>query len=294
MKTILDIVRGIVIGIANVIPGVSGGTMAVSMGIYDKLIGAVNGLTKNFMRSVRILAPLLVGMAIGVVGFSYLIEYLLAQHTLATCLTFVGLILGGLPVLWPSLKKSAAKKPGGKAGISEALAFLVLLAVGVGMPLLQGGSEGVQTLTPGVGMALLLVVLGLIASATMVIPGVSGSMVLMILGYYYGIINAVTGTISALKALDFGGVFQGVLLLAPFGIGVLLGILLIAKLIDWLFDRFPSQTYAAIIGLVVSSPFAILYASGALAGGINWIELVVGIVLGAAGAWVTLLMGEKE
>lgn len=294
MKTILDIVRGIVIGIANVIPGVSGGTMAVSMGIYDKLIGAVNGLTKNFMRSVRILAPLLVGMAIGVVGFSYLIEYLLAQHTLATCLTFVGLILGGLPVLWPSLKKSAAKKPGGKAGISEALAFLVLLAVGVGMPLLQGGSDGAQSLTPSVGMALLLVVLGLIASATMVIPGVSGSMVLMILGYYYGIINAVTGTISALKALDFGGVFQGVLLLAPFGIGVLLGILLIAKLIDWLFDRFPSQTYAAIIGLVVSSPFAILYASGALAGGINWIELVVGIVLGAAGAWVTLLMGEKE
>lgn len=294
MKTILDIVRGIVIGIANVIPGVSGGTMAVSMGIYDKLIGAVNGLTKNFMRSVRILAPLLVGMAIGVVGFSYLIEYLLAQHTLATCLTFVGLILGGLPVLWPSLKKSLAKKPGGKAGISEVLAFLVLLAVGVGMPLLQGSSEGVQTLTPGVGMALLLVVLGLIASATMVIPGVSGSMVLMILGYYYGIINAVTGTISALKALDFGGVFQGVLLLAPFGIGVLLGILLIAKLIDWLFDRFPSQTYAAIIGLVVSSPFAILYASGALAGGVNWIELVVGIVLGAAGAWVTLLMGEKE
>ena len=113
MKTILDIVRGIVIGIANVIPGVSGGTMAVSMGIYDKLIGAINGLTKNFMRSVRILAPLLVGMAIGVVVFSYLVEYLLAQHTLATCLTFVGLILGGLPVLWPSLKKSIAKKPGG-------------------------------------------------------------------------------------------------------------------------------------------------------------------------------------
>ncbi len=294
MKTILDIVRGIVIGIANVIPGVSGGTMAVSMGVYDKLIGAINGLIKNFVRSVRILAPVLVGMAIGVVGFSYLIEYLLAQHALATCLTFVGLILGGLPVLWPSMKKSVAKKPGGKAGVSEALAFLVLLAVGVGMPLLQGGGDGVQTLTPGVGMALLLVVLGLIASVTMVIPGVSGSMVLMILGYYYGIINAVTGTISALKALDFGRVFQGLLLLAPFGIGVLLGILLIAKLIDWLFDRFPSQTYAAIIGLVVSSPFAILYASGALAGGVNWIELVVGIVLGAAGAWVTLLMGEKE
>lgn len=294
MKTILDIVRGIVIGIANVIPGVSGGTMAVSMGIYDKLIGAINGLTKTFWRSVRILAPLLVGMAIGVVGFSYLIEYLLDRHTLATCLTFVGLILGGLPVLWPSLKKSVAKKKGGRIGLPEVVSFLALLAVGVGMPLLQGGEGGVQSLTPSFGLALLLVVLGLIASATMVIPGVSGSMVLMILGYYYGILNAVTGTVSALKALDWAGVFNGLLLLAPFGIGVVLGIWLIAKLIDWLFNRFPSQTYAAIIGLVLSSPFAILYASGALAGGVNWIELAVGIVLGAAGAWVTLLMGEKE
>lgn len=294
MKTILDIVRGIVIGIANVIPGVSGGTMAVSMGIYDKLIGAINGLTKTFWRSVRILAPLLVGMALGVVGFSYLIEYLLTQHTLATCLTFVGLILGGLPVLWPSLKKSVAKKKSGRLGAPEAISFLALLAVGVGMPLLQGGEGGVQSLTPSLGLALLLVVLGLIASATMVIPGVSGSMVLMILGYYYGILNAVTGTVSALKALDWAGVLNGLLLLAPFGIGVVLGIWLIAKLIDWLFNRFPSQTYAAIIGLVLSSPFAILYASGALADGVNWIELVVGVVLGAAGAWVTLLMGEKE
>lgn len=294
MKTILDIVRGIVIGIANVIPGVSGGTMAVSMGIYDKLIGAINDLTKTFWRSVRILAPLLVGMAIGVVGFSYLIEYLLAKHTLATCLTFVGLILGGLPVLWPSLKKAAAQKPGGRLGLPEALSFLALLAVGVGMPLLQGGEGGVQSLTPSLGLALLLLVLGLIASATMVIPGVSGSMVLMILGYYYGILNAVTGTVSALKAFDWAGVFNGVLLLAPFGVGVVLGIWLIAKLINWLFDRFPSQTYAAIIGLVLSSPFAILYASGALAGGVNWVELAVGIVLGAGGAWVTLLMGEKE
>ena len=177
MKTILDIVRGIVIGIANVIPGVSGGTMAVSMGIYDKLIGAINGLTKNFMRSVRILAPLLVGMAIGVVGFSYLVEYLLAQHTLATCLTFVGLILGGLPVLWPSLKKSIAKKPGGKAGAPEVLAFLILLAVGVGMPLLQGGGDGVQTLTPGVGMAVLLLTLFLYVAA--VAGCVAGKMIWM-------------------------------------------------------------------------------------------------------------------
>src|SRR5699024_10621211 len=110
MTSLLDILRGIVIGIANIIPGVSGGTMAVSMGIYDKLIGAVTGLFKHFKDSVKLLLPLGIGMAIGIVGFGFLLEYLLANFVLATCLTFVGLILGGLPILWARLNQSLQKK----------------------------------------------------------------------------------------------------------------------------------------------------------------------------------------
>lgn len=97
MKAILDLLRGIVIGIANIIPGVSGGTMAVSMGIYDKLIGAVSNLFKDFKRNLLFLLPLLIGMGVGIVGFGKLLEYLLEYHVLATCLTFVGLILGACP-----------------------------------------------------------------------------------------------------------------------------------------------------------------------------------------------------
>lgn len=223
MNAVLNILRGIVIGIANVIPGVSGGTMAVSMGIYDKLISSVTGLFKHFKQSMKLLIPLGIGMVIGIVGFGFLLEYLLANHVLATCLTFVGLI----------------------------------------------------------------------ASATMVIPGVSGSMVLMVLGYYSTILSLVTGTVTMLKDMDFGGVIHNCLLLAPFAVGVVLGIFLIAKIIEYLFQRFPCQTYAAIIGLIVSSPFAILYSADALSG-FSVPELIIGLVLAALGAWVTWLMGSKE
>lgn len=293
MKAILDILRGIVIGIANIIPGVSGGTMAVSMGIYDKLIGAVSGLFKHFKKSVLFLLPLLVGMGVGIVGFGKLLEYLLEYHVLATCLTFVGLILGGLPVLWLHLKNSLSKKPGGRLGAGEAVSFLVLLAVGVGLPLLQGSEGAVKAMTLSPGSILILFLLGVVASATMVIPGVSGSMVLMVLGYYSTILAQVTGLVDNLLARDWAALGHCAGLLVPFGVGVVLGIFLIAKLIEWLFAKFPSQTYGAIIGLIVSSPFAILYSSGAL-GQFSVVGLIVGLVLGAAGAWVTWLMGEKE
>ena len=281
MKAIMDVLRGVAIGVANIIPGVSGGTMAVSMGVYDKIIGAVSGLFKHFKQSILILLPLGLGMGIGIVAFGYALRYLLAEHTLATCLTFVGLILGGLPILWVRLKESLAKKARKGAPVGEAVCFAALLAFGVGMALLQGGDETVKALALTPGTALLLAALGLIASATMVIPGVSGSMVLMVLGYYNTILDL------------FGLILHNVSLLLPFGVGVALGIFGIAKVIEYLFAHFPSQTFAGIIGLILSSPFAVLYSSGALAR-FTVPGLIVGLILGAAGAWVTLLMGKAD
>ena len=291
MKLIMDILRGMVIGVANIIPGVSGGTMAVSLGIYDKLIGAITGLFKHFKKSIGILLPLAIGMGIGIVAFGYGLEYLLEYHTLATSLTFVGLVLGGLPILWSQLKEKVALKSSHKLGAGEIICFVALCAFGVGMALLQGGTE--RSLSFGVGSMILLFVLGVVASATMVIPGVSGSMVLLVLGYYDSILGLITGSVDALAAGDWGVLLHNVGLLIPFGIGVLLGIFGIAKLIEFLFDRFPSQTYAAIIGLILSSPFAILYSSGAL-GAFSVGGLVIGIVLGLLGALLTLWMGKSE
>ena len=100
MNFILDIIRGAVIGIANIIPGVSGGTMMVTMGIYDKLIGSITGIVKNFKKSIKTLSPYIIGMAVGIGAFAFLLtKVLLVKAPLPTAFAFIGLIVGGVPVL---------------------------------------------------------------------------------------------------------------------------------------------------------------------------------------------------
>lgn len=110
MTTVLLIIKGMFIGVANIIPGVSGGTMAVSLGIYDDLIASITHLVKEWKKSIQFLTPIVVGAAAGVILFSYLITLLLTQYTLPTALTFVGLILGGVPILFRSFRHALREK----------------------------------------------------------------------------------------------------------------------------------------------------------------------------------------
>ena len=295
MTFLMDTIKGMFIGIANVIPGVSGGTMAVSLGIYDKLISSISNLLKDWKKSLAALLPIILGCGIGIVGFSYAIEFLLSKYTFVTCMTFVGLILGGIPVLVRALRKDLHKK-GSSIGVSGVIAFLALFAVAVFLPMLNEDTEVLKTFTPTAGTMISLFLVGIIASATMVVPCVSGSLVMMILGYYYGIFEAIRSFIEALKNLDTAGLLNGFLLLFPLGIGVLLGIFLIAKLITFLFERYGVQTYCAILGLIVASPFAIFYNTGLFEqlSSLKAGSVLVGIVLAIVGAVVTRYLGEQS
>lgn len=294
MTFITDIIKGIFIGIANIIPGVSGGTIALSMGIYDKLIGAVSNFLKDWKKSIITLLPILVGCGIGLIGFTFAIEYLLTEHTFVTCMTFVGLILGGLPVLIRQLKEKRQAN-GGSIGASGILAFVILFAVAILLPLLNPSEETLKTLVATPGTMVIMFLIGVIASATMVVPGVSGSLVLMILGYYYGIIESIKTFLEALKAFDIPALTNGFLILCPLGIGILLGIFLIAKVITFLFEKYGVQTYCAILGLILSSPFAIFYNTGLFGqlGQLNMMLILSGILLAVVGAVVTYMLGEK-
>ena len=127
------------------------------------------------------------------------------------------------------------------------------------------------------------------------VPGVSGSLVMMILGYYYGIIETIKSFLDAVRAFDMTGIIHGFMLLFPFGIGVLLGIFLIAKLITFLFNRYGVQTYCAILGLIAASPFAIFYNTGVIAklSSLTVLQVGLGIVLAVVFGIVTMKMGEK-
>lgn len=279
MKHLWNIICGMIIGIANVIPGVSGGTMAVSLGIYDRLIGSITGIVKNFKKSILFLLPIILGVAIGVVGFARAMEFLLGEYPLQTGGAFIGLILGGVPML-VKVMRDAQKEQGQKLlTVPNVVAFVLLFALAVGMPLVKsGGSESAVIAING-GNAVIMFFIGIIAAATMVIPGVSGSMMLMILGYYYGILNLVNSFIDALRAFDIGQMLSYCILLVPFGIGVLVGIGGIAKLIEILLKKYCVTTYCAILGLVASSPFCVLYNTGALAKTPSVPAVIVAVVL---------------
>lgn len=205
-----NIIKGIMIGIANIIPGVSGGTMAVSLGIYDRLIGSISGLFREFKKSILFLIPIIIGAGIGIVGFTYAIEYLLDKHTFVTCMAFVGLILGGLPAIFSSMR---AKVSSGGIGVFGILAFVIAFAISGGMPLLKESKDALTVIAVTPGNMVILFILGIVASATMVIPGVSGSMMLMIFGYYYAIINTIKTFLDNLRAFDLAGMKEGILLL---------------------------------------------------------------------------------
>lgn len=295
MTFIMDMIKGVFIGIANIIPGVSGGTMAVSLGIYDKLIASVSNLLKDWKKSLMTLLPIILGCGAGIIGFSYAINYLLEKHTFVTCMTFVGLILGGIPILVKSLRKEL-RKANSSIGISGVISFLVLFAVAALLPMLNSDTEVLKTFTASPGTLISLFLVGVIASATMVVPGVSGSLVMMVLGYYYGILETITSFLNAVKSMDMAGIMNGFILLMPLGIGVLLGIFLIAKLITFLFETYGIQTYCAILGLIAASPFAIFYNTGLFwqLSSLKIGAVLLGIILAVAGAVITSILGEKS
>lgn len=251
IEALCNIFRGMVIGIANIIPGVSGGTMAVAMGIYDKLIHALTHVKSEFKKSMKLLVPVIIGAGIALVALSFVITTALEKYPIPTNLLFIGLIVGGLPAVCRKVKGNPLKPQ----HVIAALAFFALV---VGMALFGGGKGADADLSFGFVNVLILFGCGIIAAATMVIPGVSGSMILMLLGYYEPVVAAIKDFMTALAHLDMDGVVSGLGILVPFGLGALFGIVVIAKLIEWIFRKYPLVAFWAIIGLIVASPVAIV------------------------------------
>ena len=280
---IKNVLKGMVIGIANVIPGVSGGTMMVAMGIYDKLIHCITHLFSELKKNVLFLAPIALGMVLAIIGSSFTIEKMFEVFPFQTSLLFVGLVVGGLPAMWKNVK-------GKKIEVGHMITCVFFLALVVGMALLGETEGNAADLSFNIVNAVKLFAVGVIAAATMVIPGVSGSMVLLLIGYYNPILSAINGFIRAAVSFDMPAILTGVGILAPFGIGMVIGVFAIAKLIEIIFEKFPLYAYWGIIGLIVASPFAIL-AMGSF-GAITLISIVTGVAALAVGCVIAMKLGE--
>lgn len=276
------ILQGIAVGIANIIPGVSGGTMMVAMGLYDKLIHAITHLKSEFKNSLKLLIPIFAGAGIAVIVLSRIFEFLLENHPIPTNFAFCGLIAGSLPFIFKKVE-------GKKITIGKIIPFLVFFAVVILMAVMGETSGADADVSFTLVNVIKLLGVGVIAAATMVVPGVSGSMMLMLLGYYDVVLATINDCIDALLAFDMVGILAAVGVLAPFGIGVVIGIFLIAKLIEFIFAKAETHAYFGIIGLIMASPIAILLQT-------DWsnfsvLTLIISIVTFIAGWFAASKLG---
>ena len=289
MKDLINqILRGVVIGVANIIPGVSGGTMMVSMGIYDTLIHCITHLFKEFKKSILTLLPYAIGMLVGILALASVISWGLENYPLPTNTLFIGLILGGLS---PLLKKIDKKKINAAAIIAFVLLFALIIWMGFQN---KDSIQNADTIEMNAVQMLLMVVMGVIASGTMIIPGVSGSLVLMLLGYYKAVTGALKTVASGLVHFDFAALGQPLLMLIPFVVGIVLGIFGVAKAIEWLTNKYPTATYCGVLGLVVASPISLLIQTDM--SGASFVIVLISIITFAAGFAGAFLLarGSKE
>lgn len=245
------ILQGMAVGIANIIPGVSGGTMMVAMGLYDKLIHCITHLKSEFKNSLKLLIPIFAGAGIAIIVLSRIFEYLLTTHPIPTNFAFCGLIAGSLPFIFKKVE-------GKKVTFDKVIPFFVFFAIVILMAVMGETSGATADVSFTLINVIKLLAVGVIAAATMVVPGVSGSMMLMLLGYYDVVLATINDFIDALLAFDIAEIMTAVGVLAPFGIGVVVGIFVIAKIIEFIFSKAETHAYYAIIGLIMASPIAIL------------------------------------
>lgn len=285
MKYVKEILRGLLIGVAGIVPGVSGGTLAVSMGVYDQIIGAVSHLFRKPGQSVRILFPYGVGMLVGIGGLAFVIETLFGNFPFATSMAFLGLILGGIPAL---LKRADFHTDGMKKYMAAVTVFCTMTVAAIAGG--DGGAAGELVFRTAGERLLTMGCVGMIASVTMVVPGVSGTMLLMMMGYYQPVLHAFNLVQAGALTGDWQTVLAQQEILLPFTIGLAAGIFLCAKTMETLLNRWESMVYAAVTGLVASSPAVILW--GISMGEVGTGQMILGVILLAGGAVLAGKMGE--
>lgn len=252
-NTIILIIKGFIMGIANIIPGVSGGTLALTLGIYEDFIKAISHFFSKIKENAKFLLPIVIGIGLSILSMSRVIDYSYEHFPIPTTMFFMGLVIGGIPLLLKKVNKTKETKQ---------ISSYILMAITFSIVLLLSLSEQLFDITLKANLTNLsffgyiaLFVVGMVAAATMVIPGVSGSLVLMLLGYYYPILKVI-------KSLTkFQDLTTNLLIAGVFGVGVLVGIVAISKLIEYLLSKFEVKTYFGVLGFIFASIIAIPIAT---------------------------------
>ena len=240
-EKLILILKGIIIGAGKIIPGVSGGMLAITLNVYDKGIKAISDFFKDIKGNLTFLCTIGIGILISIISVSKVIKYSLDLYYLPTMLLFIGLIIGGIPSIIETAKQEKSLK-----NITIMIVPFILIF------LLQFTNNTFNTSTSKEVSFIPLVLIGVLDAITMIIPGISGTAILMMLGYY----DMVITSFSTLT--DFSLISYNLSILIPFGIGMVLGTIVLTKIINYFLENHRISSYYAITGFALSSVLLLL------------------------------------
>ena len=262
----ITFLKGIIVGIGGVSPGLSGSVLLIIFGLYRKTLDALGSLPKSFRKNAGFLLPLVLGMFTGVLLFSKVIDFFIHNYEMPTCFCFLGLILGTLPMIWQEVRKE---------GFAPKYYAVIALAAAVGFRFFRMNPDAFPQVTqPNPAQSVLL---GIAVAATAIIPGVDPAVFLSTLGLY-------RAYVSALAGLDLG-------VLLPMLAGLAAGAVAISFCMSKLFKRFYTATYSVIFGIFLSMIPNMLSERCVL--GSNWIS-ALSLALMAAGFLVSYFLGKRD
>lgn len=235
---------GVLMGLANLVPGISGGTMLLAAGVYPRFVAAVAEVSTLKLRwaSIALLAVVGIAAVSGIVLFAGPIKDLVVNQRWIMYSLFIGLTLGGLPVVW----RMARPATGGVVG-GAVFGFVVMAALALAQASGANGAAGSSNFV-------LLALAGLAGASAMILPGVSGGYLLLVLGQYVPILGAIERTKDAVSARDLAAATDPALhVLLPVGIGVLVGVIAVSNALKWLLARYEKATLGVLIGLLLGA-----------------------------------------
>lgn len=268
--------KGFLMGMVELVPGVSSGTMALILGIYDQFLGAISRLiSKHYKQALAFLLPLMIGMAIAILTMSSILDYLLQNYTIPTHWFFMGMVLGVIPML---IRISNVKVE------FRAMHFLLIfLGIAVLYVLSMFNSDVPPVSSAGMELGDLIkyFLAGILASSMMLLPAISGSLIMLILGVYPVVIYA----INEFTSLNF----EVLPILISTGLGIVTGVLVASRIISYLLKNYTYLTYAMIIGLLFGSTFAIY--PGLPGSAVEW---MISIIVFISGLLISYIFGKSR
>ena len=286
-KVIRDFLNGLAFGIIETVPGVSGGTIAIILGFYSELIESLNHFTENAKKYTKFLIPISLGIATGLVIFSSIMNYLLEYVSFPTMTFFIGLTVGIIPLIYVKVKEPKQWFKSKELALIL-IAFFTVLVMANLKPLPVESINHIDA-----PFMLFIFLAGIVAAIALVVPGISGSFILLLLGIY----PLVTYSVSSIGVLltditNTSLMLDIIKVLVPLALGIIVGGLSMARLIENLLKNHYKTMYSIILGFLLGSVCVLLRES--FQSGPSVLIIIAGVTTFLLGGIISFSLGKKR